>query len=157
MLTECFFPLTSSWRGNRIALVNPGLGADCPCQSWAGRRIASPIPVPTAELPRCATSSLGLKLFFLEHRRDGVGPAVELPGPGTSLTLTTKGPRVEQSRNSDLGAAQARQAGSFYAGQVACYMCYMVLQGKPLNIHSPRVLAICAICAIWCRSLYTIP
>ena len=29
-----------------------------------------------------------------------------------------------------------------------CYMCY-ISQGKPLNIHSPRVLAICAICATW--------
>ena len=35
-----------------------------------------------------------------------------------------------------------------------CYMCYMALtKGKPLNLHS-RVLAICAICAIWYRSLY---
>ena len=31
-----------------------------------------------------------------------------------------------------------------------CYMCYMcyILHAKPLNIHSPPVLAICAICAI---------
>ena len=33
---------------------------------------------------------------------------------------------------------------------VPCYMCYMcyISQGKPLNIHSPGFLAICAICAI---------
>ena len=31
-----------------------------------------------------------------------------------------------------------------------CAICAIwLLQGKPLNLHSPRVLAICAICAIW--------
>ena len=47
---------------------------------------------------------------------------------------------------------------NIHSPRVPCYMCYMcyISQGKPLNIHSPGFLAICAICAIWYRSLYTI-
>ena len=47
---------------------------------------------------------------------------------------------------------------NIHSPRVPCYMCYMcyISQGKPLNIHSPGFLAICAICAIWYRSLCTI-
>ena len=36
-----------------------------------------------------------------------------------------------------------------YTGQVARQGGYAGRRGNPLNIHSPRFLAICAICAIW--------
>ena len=54
-LTECFFtthtPCRQSWRGHRIATLNPGVGTglphsilvwaqDCHTQSWRGHRIA---------------------------------------------------------------------------------------------------------------------
>ena len=82
-LTECFFtthtPCRQSCCGNRIAPPNPAVATgllhpillwqqDCHCQSWAGRRIASPNPAAATGLPRCTTSSLGLELFFPEHR-----------------------------------------------------------------------------------------
>ena len=114
-LAECFFtihtPSRQSWRGHRIAPLNPGVstglpenpspgqrrrsGSDAvlaaslpeclfhhslalpsilawaqelPLQSWAGRRIASPIPALATGLPRCITSSSGLELFLPEHR-----------------------------------------------------------------------------------------
>ena len=58
-LTECFFtthtPCRQSWRGHRIAPLNPGVGTglphsilaraqDCPTQSWRGHRIAPVFP-----------------------------------------------------------------------------------------------------------------
>ena len=71
-LTECFFtthtPCRQSWRGNRIALDNPGVATGLPCQSCRGNRIASPNPAVATGLPRCTTSSSGLELFFPEHR-----------------------------------------------------------------------------------------
>ena len=75
-LTECFFTTHTlpsilawqqdcpcqSWRGNRIALVNPGVATGLPLQSCCGNRIASPNPALTTGMPRCITSSLGLEL-----------------------------------------------------------------------------------------------
>ena len=58
-LTECFFtthtPCRQSWRGHRIATLNPGVGTglphsilawaqDCHTQSWRGHRIAPVFP-----------------------------------------------------------------------------------------------------------------
>ena len=82
-LPECFFhhshaqPSILAWAQD--CSLNPGVATgllhpillwqqDCHCQSWAGRRIASPIPVLTVGLPRRTTSSSGLELFLPEHR-----------------------------------------------------------------------------------------
>ena len=45
-----------------------GWAQDCSCQSCCCNRIASTIPVLTAGLPRCTTSSSGLELFLPKHR-----------------------------------------------------------------------------------------
>ena len=94
-LTECFFtthtPSRQSWRGHRIAPLNPGVGTGlpekpitgpapkvrelcCPCsitpgvffsihtpcrQSWRGHRIASLNPGVGAGLPRCLPENSG--------------------------------------------------------------------------------------------------
>ena len=60
-LTECFFtthtlPSILAWQ------------QDCPCQSWRGNRIALVNPGVATGLPRCITSSSGLELFFPERR-----------------------------------------------------------------------------------------
>ena len=82
-----YTPCRQSCCGNRIALVNPAVATgllhpillwqqDCHCQSWAGRRIASPIPVLATGLRRCTTSSSVGTVLARAQACDGVGPAV---------------------------------------------------------------------------------
>ena len=78
-LTKCFFtthtPCSQSWRGHRIAPLNPGVGTglphsilawaqDCPTQSWRGH------PGVGTGLPRCFPENAGTALRPQTRRPD---------------------------------------------------------------------------------------
>ena len=66
---------TQSWRGHRIATLNPGVGTglphsilawaqDCRTQSWRGRRIATLNPGVGTGLPRCFPENAGSAALY---------------------------------------------------------------------------------------------
>ena len=79
----------------------------------------------------------------------GGAAGASMPGQGgavPSRTLTV--PRVLAKR-AICAICLTRQATEPPLSPAPCYMLCAISQGKPLNLHSPPPLAICAICAIW--------
>ena len=106
-----FSPLTrcrQSWRGNRIALVNPGVATglflsilawqqDCPCQLWRGNSF----PQSCADNRNAPVhhEQLGLGTVLPRAQAcDGVGPAVELPGLGHVVDADDEGQAARRVR-----------------------------------------------------------